>query len=225
MSGGVSGGGPAGAKRRELRGVYLVTDEGLCRGRDVVEVVKAAVAGGACAVQLREKSLDTRAFVERGRAVARAVAGSGVPLYINDRVDVALACGAHGVHVGQRDMCVDDVRRLVGRDLLVGLSVETIAEVRAANALDVDYVAVSPVFDTATKTDTSPAWGVAGVTEVVAASRHPVVAIGGLNEATVGDVARAGCLCMAVVSAVCSAADPHRATADLIQVIEREGKR
>ena len=130
---------------REDLALYLVTDRGLSLGRDIESVVMQAVRGGVTLVQLREKEIDTREFIALGLRLKAALAGTGVPLLINDRVDVALAVDADGVHIGQSDMPYGIARRLLGHDKIIGLSVETMDEVVQANDLDVDYVAVSPV--------------------------------------------------------------------------------
>lgn len=198
-----------------MRGIYLVTDRGLCRGRSLLEVVRMAVQGGASCVQLREKDLPTRAFVEEALAVKNILAPHRVPLMINDRIDVALACGADGIHVGQEDMPYETARRLMGPKAIIGLSVETWADVEASRDLDVDYLGVSPVFATPTKTDTKEPWGLEGLRKIKAFSRHPLVAIGGISQINAREVTEAGADCLAVVSAICSAGNPAEATARL----------
>ncbi|MGB7723230.1 MAG: thiamine phosphate synthase, partial [Bryobacteraceae bacterium] len=128
--------------------LYLVTDRGLARGRAMAWVVEAAVRGGATAVQLREKSCDTREFVELGRELKKLLGPRQVPLIVNDRVDVALAIGADGVHIGQQDMDYESARRLMGPDAIIGLSIETVEQARAGVPLGVDYLGVGPVFAT-----------------------------------------------------------------------------
>jgi len=194
-----------------MRGLYLVTDRGLCGGKNLEEVVAQAVRGGAAYVQLREKEISTRQFVEEAAGIKRILQPHKVPLIINDRVDVALACGAEGVHVGQEDMSYETVRRLMGSKAIIGLSVETWEDVEASQKLDVDYIGVSPVFATPTKTDTKGAWGVEGLARIKAFSRHPLVAIGGINESNVREVVRAGADCVAVVSAICASDHPETA--------------
>jgi thiamine-phosphate pyrophosphorylase len=198
-----------------VRGLYLVTDRGLCGGRSLEEVVELAVQGGVACVQLREKELSTRAFVELAVALKALLAPSGVPLIINDRVDVALAAGAEGVHVGQEDMPCAMVRRLLGPRAIIGLSVETWEDVERARDLDVDYLGVSPVFPTPTKTDTKAAWGLEGIRRIRARVRQPLVAIGGLNAGNAAAAVRAGADAIAVVSAICASADPRQAARDL----------
>lgn len=197
----------------------LVTDRALCGGRALEDVVAAALRGGVNMVQLREKTCCTREFIalaERLLAVTRPL---GVPLIINDRVDVALAVGAEGVHVGQEDMAVPEVRRLLGADAIIGLSVESLSDARAAEDLMVDYLGLSPVFSTATKTDTAPALGLEGVAAIRAESRHPLLAIGGINRHTAGAVLRSGAHGLAVVSAICAVPDPEQAAKELMDIL------
>ena len=195
--------------------LYLVTDRGLSLGRDIEWIVGEAVAGGVSIVQLREKDIDTREFVALGLRLKALLSPLGVPLIINDRVDVALAVDADGVHIGQSDMPYDVARRLLGPDKIIGLSVETLDQVKEANLLDVDYIAVSPVYSTPTKTDTAPPFGLEGLRQAVSLSRHPGVAIGGMNAATAPAVLATGIDGVAVVSAICSAPDPRAAAAAL----------
>jgi thiamine-phosphate pyrophosphorylase len=203
-----------------VRGIYLVTDRGLCRGRLLLDVVAQAVKGGAACVQLREKEMPTRAFVEEALAVKNILAPHRIPLMINDRIDVALACGADGVHIGQEDMPYETARRLLGPKAIIGLSVETWEDVQAAQKLEVDYIGVSPVFATPTKTDTKEPWGLEGLRKIKAFSRHPLAAIGGISEANAREVTEAGADCLAVVSAICSAENPAVATARLKNVFD-----
>jgi len=203
-----------------MRGLYLVTDRDLCGKRPLEEVVRESVRGGAAFVQIREKDLSTRAFIEEACRIKALLAPFQVPLIINDRVDVAQAVKADGVHVGQDDMPYETARRLMGPKALIGLSVETWEDVERAETLDVDYLGVSPVFETPTKTDTKGSWGLGGLARIRARSRHRLVAIGGLNLSNAGAVVRAGADAVAVVSAVCAAPDPFQATRDLCHAIE-----
>lgn len=202
-----------------MEGLYLVTDRSLCGVKSVESVVEKAVAGGVRYVQLREKEISTRSFVELAVRLKKLLHPVGVPLLINDRVDVALAAGADGVHVGQEDMPYETARKLLGPSAVIGLSVETWEDVVAAQRLDVDYLGVSPVFDTPTKTDTKGMWGLEGLARIRAYARHPLVGIGGLNAANAEAVVMAGADCVAVVSAICAAEDPFRAARDLDEII------
>lgn len=202
-----------------MQGLYLVTDRGFCGRRGVAATVAEAVRGGAAWVQLREKTASTRAFIEAALALKALLAPRGVPLIINDRVDVALAAEADGVHLGQSDMPCETARRILGPRALIGLSVETWEEVEAAQNQPVDYLGVSPVYATPTKTDTRGEWGLTGLARIRAFSRHPLVAIGGLNAKNAAEVVAAGADAVAVVSAVCAADDPCGAARELSRII------
>ena len=206
--------------------LYLVTDRDLAKGRSILRVVEQAVRGGVTVVQLREKDCSARDFVQLADEMKRLLAARGVPLIINDRVDVALAVQADGVHIGQTDMPYAHVRRLarlggrVGRNMLIGLSVETPAQADEAEGLDVDYLGVSPIFGTPTKPELQAVWGIEGLRGLRARSRHKLIAIGGINESNVDDVIRAGADGVAVVSAICSADNPKEAAGRLRAIID-----
>ena len=202
-----------------MRGIYLVTDRGLCRNRTLADIVLQAVQGGVAYVQLREKDISTRLFVEESIALKKILKPNSVPLIINDRIDVALACDAEGVHIGQDDMPYAIARKIMGAKAIIGLSVEDWKDVEECQKLDVDYIGVSPIFTTPTKTDTKGAWGLDGLAKIKTFSRHPLVAIGGINEANATDVIAAGTDCIAVVSAICAASDPAAAANKLNNLI------
>lgn len=204
--------------RKDLK-LYLVTDRGLAGDRAIEEIVRESVEGGATMVQLREKDIDTREFIGLAMNLKKVLEPYGVPLIINDRVDVALAAGADGVHIGQSDMPYSMARRLLGPDRIIGLSVENFEQIEEANALDVDYIGVSPVFATPTKTDTSEPFGLEGLRKAVRMSVHPTVAIGGMNERTAADVMACGTDGIAVVSAIVCASDPRQATRNLLKIM------
>jgi len=195
--------------------LHLVTDRGLTMGRSLLDIIRAAVAGGISVVQLREKDCSTREFIELGKAVTAVLADHSVPLIINDRIDVALAVGAQGVHIGQSDMPYPQARAILGTQAIIGLSVETPEQALEANQFDVDYLGLSPVFATATKTDLPPHLGLQGVEEIRALSRHQLIAIGGINSGNAKEVINAGAHGLAVVSALCSAPDPKTAAIEL----------
>ena len=199
--------------------LYLVTDRGLSLGRSTVDIVRAAVAGGVTCVQLREKECSTRQFVAEARAVRELLAGTGIPLIINDRIDVALAVGADGVHLGQTDMHIADARRVVGCSMLIGISAECVEDAVRAQAEGADYIGISPVFSTPTKTDTAPALCLDGVALIRAAVSLPLVGIGGIGPGNAAEVIRAGCDAVAVVSAIVSALNPREAAAKLKAII------
>lgn len=195
--------------------LYLVTDDQ--QPVDVLETVVAeAVAGGVTMVQIREKHGDVRAFIERAQAIRELLQGSNVPLIINDRVDVALAVNADGVHLGQSDMPAILARQLIGPDKLLGLSVETEQQLQDAQLLPVDYLGISAIFATPTKTDLKKQWGIVGLRQAVAHSALPLVAIGGINEANMADIMATGVDGIALVSAICQASCPRTAAQNLL---------
>jgi thiamine-phosphate pyrophosphorylase len=202
-------------------GLMLVTDRVLSGSRPVIEVVEEAAKGGVTVVQLREKDAPVREFVELGRRVREVLRPYRVPLLINDRVDVALAVVADGVHLGQTDMSVSDARRLLGPKAIIGLTVETMAQADAADRMEADYLGVSPIFPTPTKTDTGPAWGIEGLWRLRPVVRKRLVAIGGINETNGGRVLETGADGIAVVSAICAAVDPEAAARRLREIVDR----
>jgi thiamine-phosphate pyrophosphorylase len=195
--------------------LYLVTDQSLAAGRSLADVVGAAVQGGVSCVQLREKNFGTREFLAQALMLKALLAPHRVPLVINDRIDIALACGAEGVHLGQSDLPVDEARKLLPTEVFIGWSVETMDDVAQSAVLPVDYLGVSPIFSTSTKTDTKESWGLEGLALVRAATRLPLVAIGGIHAGNARQVLRAGADSLAVVSALCAASDPHAAAMGL----------
>ncbi|MFG1269870.1 thiamine phosphate synthase [Xanthobacter sp. DSM 14520] len=191
--------------------LYLVTDPRLVAARGLLATVDAAVKGGATIVQLRDPDAHGRALVEQARALKALLAPLGIPLIINDRVDVAVAADADGVHLGQDDMTPADARAVLGPQRILGLSVGNPAEYAASDLSGVDYLGVGPVKATGTKADAGGAIGAAGVGAVRALTRLPLVGIGGLATADVADVIRAGADGVAVVSSICAASDPEQA--------------
>ena len=199
--------------------LYLVTDTVLCGDRGVVETVRAALRGGVTAVQVRDPHATTRELCALCEAVQQVLAGTGVPMVVNDRLDVALAIGADGVHLGQHDLTPEHARRLAGPGLVVGLSVSTEEELAQAAWLPpgvVSYFGVGPVAATPTKPDAARALGLDGTAALVAASPLPCVAIGGISIANALAVRVTGVAGLAVVSAICAATDPEAAAAALL---------
>lgn len=195
--------------------LYLVTDESACLGRDIFWVVEEAVKGGVTMVQLREKFLDTRAFIDRAIKMKAILAPYNVPLIINDRVDVALASDADGVHVGQSDMPYYILKKILPPGKIIGLSAEKKEDVAEAENWELSYLAVSPLFATPSKTDHSEPWGMDGLKWVKENSKHPLVVIGGLNASNAQDVMHQGASGIAVISAICSAESPFEAASNL----------
>jgi thiamine-phosphate pyrophosphorylase len=199
--------------------VYLITDRALSGARGVLETVEAAIAGGATMVQLRDPEAKTRALVEEARAIHALTRPAGVPFIVNDRIDVALAAGADGVHVGQADMTVADVRALIGPKPILGLSITSEADLDVSDLRGVDYLGVGPVFQTSTKPDAAPPINVGGLEAIVARTKVPIVAIGGLHAGNAADAIAAGAHGIAVVSAICAALDAEAATRELVEIV------
>lgn len=201
--------------------LYLVIGPAHCAGRDMAEVAGAAAAGGATMVQLRDKAGGTRRLVEDARRLKACLAPCGARLLVNDRVDVALAAGADGVHIGQRDMDPEDARRLLGPEAIIGLTVHSLDQARAVPLDAVDYVSIGGVFATASKQNPDPPIGIGGLARIAATIELPLVAIAGITRETAPAVIAAGVDGIAVVSAVCGAPDPRAAAAELRAMVDR----
>ncbi|MEA5159936.1 thiamine phosphate synthase [Cereibacter johrii] len=188
--------------------LYFVTPDG---AEDLEQLVAAAVRGGATLVQLRDKHRSDAELIPLARRLVAALEAQGVPLIVNDRIEVVLAAGAAGLHVGQGDLGVTEARRRIGPDRLLGLSVEAPEHLEALPPGIVDYVGAGPVRATASKPDHAPPIGFEGLARLVAAAPVPAVAIGGLGAGDARAVKAAGAAGMAVVSAIGAAADPEAA--------------
>ena len=206
--------------REDLRralALYAVTDRAWLGERTLAACVEEALAGGATFVQLREKEAPRAEVVLRARALAPLCRAAGVPFVVNDDVEAARLAGADGVHVGQDDAACADARAELGPDAIVGVSVQTVEQALAAQAAGADYLGVGAIFGTATKPDAADV-GVDGLAAICAAVDLPVVAIGGLNAATIPGLAGTGADGVAVVSAVFAADDLRSATSDLLAI-------
>ena len=200
--------------------LYLVTDRGLARGRSTLDIVKVAVSGGVTCIQLREKDCSTLEFIEQVRAIKNFLGARKIPLIINDRLDVALAVGADGVHLGQKDMPLEMARKIAGSSMLIGISAESVQDAIEAENGGADYLGVSPIYATPTKTDTAPPLGIQGLREIKNRVKIPLVGIGGLNNSNAAEVIRNGADGVAVVSAIVAADDPETAAMNLKQIID-----
>ena len=189
----------------------LVTDRRLAGGRPLRDIVAAAVRGGATMVQLREKEATTRAFLEEARALKAMLQPLGVAFVVNDRLDIALAIDADGLHVGQDDMPVAEARRLLGPDRIIGLSITEPAQALRADAAAADYLGVGPVYAQQTKEDAAAPLGIEGFRPARRLTRAPIVVIGGLTPENSAPLLAAGADGLAVVSAIGGASDPERA--------------
>ena len=201
--------------------LYLVTDRDLSRGRATLKVVKAGVTGGVTCVQLREKNCSTRTFIKEALSVKQYLKKHNIPLIINDRVDVAQAIGADGVHLGQTDMPLTMAKDILKGSMIIGISVESLEDAIRAEKDGADYIGISPIFATPTKTDTSPPLGLKGLKEISRAVSLPKVAIGGLNKENAGEVILNGANGIAVVSAIVSADDPRKAAKELSYIVKQ----
>lgn len=191
--------------------LYLITDPELCAERGLVETVVAAVRGGVTVVQLRDKHASDGELIDQARRLKAALAGSGVPLIINDRLAVAVESGADGVHLGQEDGDAAAARAALGEHAILGRSVQTHAQLARLDPAPLDYLGLGPVFATSTKQDHAEPLGVDGLAALVAASPLPAVAIGGLQAEHAAAVRDAGARGVAVISAICGRPDPEAA--------------
>lgn len=199
--------------------LYLVTDQSLSRGRSQEEIVMEAVKGGVTIVQLREKDITTRKFFELAKSLQGLLKPLNIPLIINDRLDIALAVDAAGLHIGQSDIPYSIARKLLGEDKIIGLSVETTTQAEEANKLAVDYIGLSPVFATPTKLDTNIPLQLSGVKEIIKITKHKTVAIGGINKTNAESILACGVDGIAVVSAIVSEESPQEAAKCLKEII------
>lgn len=199
--------------------IYLVTDRNLSLGRSLSQICVAAIKGGVSVIQIREKSIDSRTFFQEAMAVRDLMRNSRIPLIINDRIDIALAVEADGVHLGQSDIPLREARDILGPDRIIGWSVESPEDIRSQEASIADYLAVGPIFFTSTKSDISQPWGIEGMRSARSITDKPLVAIGGLSESNIRDVVDAGADCVALVSAIVSAHDVKSATEMLSKLV------
>jgi thiamine-phosphate pyrophosphorylase len=204
--------------------VYAIVDPERSGGHEIADLARQLAAGGATLLQLRDKLSDTGVMVERARAIKSALP-QHIPLLINDRVDVALAAEADGVHVGQTDMAAADVRRLLGPNAIVGLSIKSIEQARAAPTELLTYVAIGGVFATTSKDNPDPPIGLAGLERIAAtfrdrAAKLPVCAIAGIDAGNAAEVIAAGADGVSVISTLSLAENPTAATRDLRRIVD-----
>ncbi len=207
--------------RRRIHGLYLIVDPQATRGRDVVAVAEAAIRAGAGVIQYRDKVKMKGEMLPEVRRLRDLCRQAGVLFIVNDHADLALVVEADGVHVGQKDLPVAELRRILPPTMIIGCSTNNLAEARKARDDGADYVGIGSIFPTATKVDTRPA-GLETIREIRAAGLGlPLVGIGGITAENVADVVRAGADAFAVISAVCAADDPAAAAAELIARAEK----
>jgi thiamine-phosphate pyrophosphorylase len=201
--------------------LYLVTDPVLNKGYPVLEQVRLALEGGVKLIQLREKELATGKFVDLARKALDMTLKAGAFLIINDRVDVALASGADGVHIGQDDMSFKDARRLLGQDKIIGVSVRSAEEARQAEEDGADYIAASGLFTTDTKKDVGEALGKNSLKTIKQATNLPLIAIGGIKIENCADVIKAGADGVAVVTGITMSDNIPAICAEFLQIINK----
>ena len=215
---------PMRQSRCMVKGLYVITNEELVPGRTHVQVAGAALEGGAFAVQLRDKHASDEHLIRVGREIRRLASAAGALFIVNERVEVALACDADGLHVGQQDRPACEARPLFPRKIL-GVSVATPEQAARARADGADYLGVGPIFGTSTKPDAGSPVGTAQISIMKsAAGGLPVVAIGGIHEGNIAEVAEAGADAAAVISAVVCAGNMASMTRRLVQIWEEAGR-
>ncbi|MCH8161503.1 MAG: thiamine phosphate synthase [Chloroflexi bacterium] len=206
----------------KISGLYVIIDPDACRGRDVLDVAERALEGGASMLQWRDKRREKGAQLSEARALRELCAEHGALLIVNDHADLALAAGADGVHVGQGDLPVEEVRRIVPAGFIVGASTNNVHEALAAEAAGASYIAIGSIYPTSSKEpERTRAASPERLSEVKAAVGVPVIAIGGIDASNIEEVVRAGADAVAVISAVCGADDPQAAARELV---ERQGR-
>ncbi|MFA4825430.1 MAG: thiamine phosphate synthase [Methanoregula sp.] len=201
--------------------LYVITDENIGLGRTHAEIAERAVAGGADVIQLRDKSCSSSELLRTGRTLRGIARRTSTLFIVNDRLDVAIACGADGVHLGQGDMRTDVARQIAPPGFIIGVSVSTAGEAIKAVLQGADYVALSPTFSTGSKQDAGPGHGLGMLRDIRRQVSVPVIAIGGITRENVGEVIVAGADGVAVISAVVGAADITAAARDLKTLITR----
>lgn len=199
--------------------LYVIVDRQAIGSRPIEEVAHAAIRGGADVLQLRDKRASTKQLIEEAQVLLPLARSAGIPLLINDRIDVALAVKADGVHLGQEDLSISTARVLLGREYIIGQSTHSLKQALAVDAsAAADYLAVGPVFPTPTKPD-YPCVGVSLIRQVASSTKRPFVCIGSIDANNLEEVVQAGAVCVAVVRAVCGASDPESATRNLKNLV------
>ena len=201
----------------EIKGLHVLTDRKAVESRSLVEVIEQAIQGGASVIQLRDKTSTDEEMTALGKEILKLTTGRAL-FIVNDRVNVALAIGADGVHVGQKDMPATKVRKLIGPNMILGVSVSTVAQAIKGQGDGADYLGVGPVFPTQTKTDADPPIGLAGLKNIREVVSIPIIAIGGIKKRNAPQVMQFA-NGIAVIGAVMSAKDPLQATRNLAIIL------
>jgi len=204
--------------------LYLVISEEACLGKDMIKIAEQAVKGGVDLVQLREKNYTDQTFLLKALKIKEMLDKYAIPLIINDNLHVAIQCAANGIHVGNSDVPPSSIKSVWPACPILGYSLEYIEQLEKTDAQLADYLGISPVFSTLTKTDTVTEWGLSGITRIRALTSKPLVAIGNINSNNAREVIEAGADCLAVVSAICSAANPEAAAEKIRNEIEKTSR-
>ena len=204
--------------------LMYVTDERITDNTAFLNVLESSLKGGVSIVQLREKKLNTKAFYIRALAVNKLCLKYNIPLIINDRIDIALAIDADGIHIGQKDLPAPIARKLLGKNKIIGWSVSNVKQALEANNLDVNYIGISPIFNTNTKTkDLDLPLGIEGLKEIKKICNKPIICIGGINNKNTASIIQNGSDGIAIVSAISQANNPEQATTQLKKIICQTG--
>lgn len=206
----------------EIKGLHVLTDRDIVKPRSLIEVIKQVIDGGARVIQLRDKTSGDDDMISLGRKILKLTNGN-IPLIVNDRVKVAIALNAQGIHVGQSDMPAAQVRKLIGSDMILGVSVLTVDQAIKAQEDGADYIGVGPIFPTSTKADADPPIGMSGLRDIRRIVNIPIIAIGNINKNNARSVMKYA-NGIAVISAVLGAKNPLEATREL-SVIINSGRR
>jgi thiamine-phosphate pyrophosphorylase len=199
----------------------LIVDAEKMGKKDIISAILEAVKGGVSLVQLRAKKLRTREFLEMSLKISEILKEKNIPFIINDRVDIALSCKADGVHLGQQDLSLFYARKIMGKNRLIGVSINTVNEATEAEQGGADYLGVGPVFFTPTKEDLRPTLGIEGLREIRKIVRIPILAIGGVNAENARKIIDTGVNGVAVVSAILSSENIKKAARELAQAVRR----
>ena len=199
--------------------LYLVTDRSFLKGRKLSDVVEDSIKGGVTVVQVREKDLSTREFYRLSLEVKEVTDKYKIPLIINDRIDIAQAINADGVHLGQDDMPLKIARKILGDNKIIGISVGTIEEAKEAERDGADYVGIGAIYYTGTKKDIDEPIGIEGLKEIVDSIKIPSVAIGGVNKSNAEDVIKSGTSGLSVISAILNNVDVKKAAEELKNIV------
>jgi|Deesub1362A_J573_1020465.scaffolds.fasta_scaffold11767_2 thiamine-phosphate pyrophosphorylase len=205
--------------------IYFVTEQALSRGRATIDIVKQAIAGGVDAIQLREKHMEAREVLELGYSLKEILRRHQIPLIVNDRIDIAMALDADGVHLGQTDLPIEVARKLLGPDKIVGISVSRVEEALEAVEKGADYLGVGPIFPTGSKEDAKKPIGLEGLQRIREKVNLHLTAIGGVNRDNAAEVIKAGADSIAVISALSAAENVEEAARELRSVIDKASKK